>query len=474
MVVLGREQCVLFVLLGCLLLLVGGARAAALCGGNYSANWPSLNSRPLPAWYDEAKFGIFVHWGVYSVPSWAVPGPFQEQTNPYAEWYWHSLMDNKSATYAFHQRAYPGMRYEDFAPLFRAELWDPTEWARIFATSGAKYVVLTSKHHEGFTLWPSAQSWNWNSWDIGPRRDIVGELSAAVKNAGLTFGLYYSLFEWYNPIYRGPRPSDYVTQVMLPQLYDLVNTYQPSILWGDGCLDYPSSFWQTPAFLSWLYNESPVCENVVVNDRWGNETLWKDGGFFVSELEWPSPDKFGDHKWEDCTGMGYSFGYNRMENASCYQSPTDLITLLVSTVAQGGNLLLDVGPSSDGRIPVVMESTLVKIGEWLRINGDAIYASNKWRVNSELVGNATVWYTASSNQSAVYALVTEWPGAELHLKNVVPSSSSTTVVTLLGFSPNPLKWDYHFAGLTITIPPISNPSQLQAFAVYVFKITYVK
>jgi len=382
-------------------------------------------------------------------------------------------MDNSTATYAFHQKTYRGMNYQDFAPMFRAELWDPSSWAQTFLDSGAKYVVLTSKHHEGFTLWPSAQAWNWNSVDVGPHRDIVGELAKAVRDTGLTFGLYYSLYEWYNPIYRGPNPSEYVTEVMLPQLYDLVNTYRPDILWGDGCLDYPSSFWRTPSFLAWLYNESPVCQNVVVNDRWGNETLWTSGGFFVSELQWPTPDRFGDHKWEDCTGIGYSFGYNRMENASCYQSSEDLINILVSTVAQGGNFLLDVGPSADGRLPVVMEITLLGIGNWLKINGEAIYSTQKWRVKSEPIINGEVWYSASKNFPAVYAMAIGWPShSELQLTAVVPSNATT--VHFFGFSPNPIPWSYSDGKLTIRIPPITDPTAVEAFGVYVFKITNVK
>jgi len=358
--------------------------------------------------------------------------------------------------------------------MFQAELWNPAIWAQTFLNSGAKYVVLTSKHHEGFTLWPSAQSWNWNAKDVGPERDIVGELATAVRAEGLQFGLYYSLYEWFNPLYTGPNPSQYVTEVMLPQMYDIVNSYQPSILWGDGCLDYPSSFWQTPQFMSWLYNESPVCEFVAINDRWGNDTQWRNGGFFTSELEWPSPSKFGDHKWEDCRGMAYSFGYNRMENATCYETPTQLIVRLVETVAQGGNFLLDIGPAADGRIPVVMESTLLTIGKWLDLNGEAIYASSEWRVQTEpmLNGNGTVWYTAEKNLTAVYAMATAWPGPQLQLASVVPSSA--TVVSLFGFTPNPLPYTYASGKITITIPPITNLEQVQASSVFVFKLTNVK
>lgn len=173
--------------------------------GPYLPTWNSLDTRPLPAWYDDVKLGIFLHWGVFSVPSFGY------------EWFWWSWQGTKpKQEYVdFMKKNYPpGFTYPDFAPHFTAEFFDPTEWADLFNKSGAKYIVLTSKHHEGFTNWPSNVSWNWNSKDIGPKRDLVGasliqrkptdvsflfcsgDLATAVRGAGLHFGLYHSLFEW--------------------------------------------------------------------------------------------------------------------------------------------------------------------------------------------------------------------------------------------------------------------------------------
>jgi alpha-L-fucosidase len=200
----------------------------------YLPSWQSLDSRPVPGWFEDAKFGIFIHFGVYSVPSWAPVGT-------YAEWYWWQLSNTNSSTYAvrarrgirarqrtrrlrtvsvqFHVKTYgPDFVYPDFAPLFRAELFDPAFWAYLFRASGARYVVPTSKHHEGFTMWPSPQAWNWNAVDVGPHRDLLGDLMQAVRAEGLRAGLYYSLFEWFNTLYRGPTPHIYVEQVMLPQV----------------------------------------------------------------------------------------------------------------------------------------------------------------------------------------------------------------------------------------------------------------
>jgi len=153
--------------------------------------------------------------------------------------------------------------------MFKAELFRPDEWADLFRKSGAKYIVLTSKHHEGFTLWPSAHSWNWNSVDIGPHRDLCGDLTASVKKAGLHMGFYYSLYEWYNPVYLNDF-ENYVDNHMIPQMKDLVMRYTPDIVWTDGEWDKPSKDWKSEEFLAWLYNESPVKQSVVVNDRWGS------------------------------------------------------------------------------------------------------------------------------------------------------------------------------------------------------------
>jgi len=222
--------------------------------------WESLDSRPCPQWFDEAKFGIFIHWGVYSVPAWAPKGQ-------YAEWYWHAMSDKTGPAWQFHVRTYgEHFKYQDFASAFKAELFDPAQWADLFARSGARYVVLTSKHHDGFCLWPSAQSWNWNSVDVGPHRDLLGDLTAPVRARGLKMGIYYSLYEWYHPLYQSD-VARYVDEHMLPQLKDVAERYRPSLLFADGEWEHPSEVWRSAEFLAWLFNESPVRDEVVVDER---------------------------------------------------------------------------------------------------------------------------------------------------------------------------------------------------------------
>lgn len=164
----------------------------------YTPTWESIDSRPTPSWFEDAKFGIFIHWGLFSVPAW---GPTDASVyDKYAEWYWNILTNSGSPVYKnfndFHNRVYGSdFKYSSFVKDFKCEMFNPDQWADIFKQSGAKYVVLTSKHHEGFTLWPSAQAWNWNSVDVGPHRDLAGDLINSVRAEGLRMGYYYSLYE---------------------------------------------------------------------------------------------------------------------------------------------------------------------------------------------------------------------------------------------------------------------------------------
>ncbi len=424
----------------------------------FEPNWESIDSRQNPQWFTDAKFGIFIHWGVYSVPAWGPKGK-------YSEWYWNDMQNKDGETWKFHESTYGAdFQYQDFAPDFKAELFDPAHWADVFKRSGAKYIVLTSKHHEGFCLWPSQESWNWNSIDVGPHRDLAGDLTTAVKAAGLKMGFYYSMYEWFNPLYKSD-VNRYVDQHMLPQLKDLVLRYEPSIVWPDGEWDHPSETWRSTEFLAWLFNESPVKDDVVVNDRWGKDCRSKHGGFYTTEYG-NYGDVEGTHKdWEECRGIGASFGYNRNETLDDYSKPADLIKLIAETVAHGGNLLLDIGPTADGRIPVIMEQRLIQIGEWLGVNGEAIYGTRPWRVQKE---SETLSYT--QKDGAVYAICLGWPGDTLTLASV--KRTDATQATLLGVD-GALETKAEGEGLTVTMPAL-RPGQEPCSYAYVVKLTAVE
>jgi alpha-L-fucosidase len=219
----------------------------------YNATWESLDSRPLPAWYDQAKIGIFIHWGVFSVPSF------------HGEWFWSDLVTARDPdVVAFVQQTErPGFLYPEYAPRFDASLFNASYWAEVFKASGAQYIVPTTKHHEGFCLWNSSSigsTWQWNALDIGPHRDLIGELAAAIRGQGLRLGLYHSLFEFYNPLYLQDREANwttrsFVTEKTMPELYDIVTRYEPDLIWSDGDWEPDANYWNSTGFLAWLANE---------------------------------------------------------------------------------------------------------------------------------------------------------------------------------------------------------------------------
>lgn len=475
--------------------------ASAAGAQTYQPTWESIDGRVTPAWFQDAKFGIFIHWGVYSVPSYApvLPGKLA-----YAEWYWNALIGGKgpkpspiqSGTWEYHRKQYgEDFDYKDFAPQFRAELFDAGHWADVFLRSGAKYVVPTSKHHEGFALWPSREAsatWGrpWNAVEIGPKRDLLGELTNAVRAKGLKMGFYYSLYEWYNPLWLADKPR-FVREHLFPQFKDVVTRYQPSIIFSDGEWELTSAEWRSPELLAWLFNESAVKNEVVINDRWGKDSRHKHGGYWTTEYTPGMADT--SHPWEESRGMGFSYGYNRAERLEHYRTARELVTILVDIVSRGGNLLLDIGPDADGTIPVIMEQRLAEIGAWLAVNGEAIYgtrpftASKQWSAGevpgidfnkefdsaydvSKLVGTpepgkASIEAFFTKKGSAVYAILPRWPGARFIWKDA--AALNPKAVTLVG-APGALRFTR--AGSTITIDLPALPEGLLAMPAWVIKM----
>lgn len=462
---------------------------AAVAAQPFEPKWSSLDQRPAPQWWTDAKFGIFIHWGVYAVPSFSKVGE-------YAEWYWRSLYNEKPEYADFHEKNYgPGFTYADFVPRFRAELFEPEQWAEIFRNAGARYVVLTSKHHDGFCLWPNEEanrSWGrpWNAVDAGPRRDLLGDLTSAVRDAGLKMGYYYSLYEWFNPLYLAD-PELYVEKHMIPQFKDLVSTYQPSVIFSDGEWDHPDKLWKSEELIAWLYNESPSREDVMINDRWGKGVRHHHGGYYTTEYGSGLAD--ATVPWEENRGMAYSYGYSRTESLGDYRTPQELILMLIDIVSRGGNLLLNVGPTADGRIPTIMQQRLTEMGKWLQINGEAIYETTTWDKTCQwsegIVQDAErgeykteydilkltvapeegyavkeVFFTRKGE--ALYAICPSFPEEQLILKDVRVNKNAR--ITLLG-SDIELEWRQRGQNLEVKVPTIY-PKELPARYGYVFKI----
>jgi alpha-L-fucosidase len=477
-----------------LTLVTQGLRSRCLADEKiYEANWASLDQRPTPEWFLDAKFGVFIHWGVYSVPAWGDVGQ-------YAEWYWRRMADKKpdNVWWQFHKKTYgEDFEYQDFAPLFKTELYDANQWASLFKRAGVQYVVPTSKHHDGFCLWPSAvasKTWGrpWNAVEIGPQRDLMGELAEATRAHGMKFGFYYSLYEWFNPLWTTDRKR-YVDEHMIPQFKDVVTRYEPAIIFSDGEWDMPSADWKTESLLAWLFNESACKDKVVINDRWGKDCRHKHGGYWTTE--YAAGLKDGSHPWEESRGMAHSYGLNRAERIDDYKTGREFILTLVDLVSRGGNLLLDIGPAGDGTIPPIMEQRLLEIGDWLAVNGEAIYGTRfagrscqwsegkrpgqqfgEYRVKYNLLeqvgqqpkdGVAVKQMFFTKKPDALYAIVPGWPGEKLVIRDIeIPADTS---VTLLGVE-DALEIDFDRGTLTVTMPDLG-PEDAPCRHAFTLKIT---
>jgi alpha-L-fucosidase len=347
---------------------------AIICIGSLTAqvqpNWESIQARPYPQWFSDAKLGIFIHWGLFSVPAYS--GPEQ-----YAEWFYRGLTSGDTARIDFVKKNYgENFKYEDFAPLFKAELFNPDEWAQLFKNSGAQYVLLVTKHHDGYCLWNSKYQPQFNSVVTGPKRNIVGDLTHSVRKQGMKMGFYYSLAEWTNPLHHWYQdPSDsigrYVNEYMIPQFKELISEYKPSIIFTDGEWLNTIEQWHAAELISWYYNT--VGPEAIVNDRWG-----VGGNYGFKTPEYSSGIMDTTRPWAECRGLGRSFGLNRNEPLSNYVTSEELIQHFVKLVAAGGGMTLNVGPAADGQIPLLQQERLLDLGKWLEINGEAIYGSKPY------------------------------------------------------------------------------------------------
>ncbi|MGP1992972.1 alpha-L-fucosidase [Zobellia laminariae] len=465
----------------------------------YEANWKSIDSRPMPTWYTDAKFGIFIHWGPYAVPAFSKVGQ-------YSEWYWMNLVDSTRVeegykeTNAYHKKMYgDNFTYPDFVPMFNAKMFDPDQWADVFKKSGAKYVVLTSKHHDGYTLWPSAESdksWGrpWSSTNSGPKRDLLGELTTAVRKTDVKMGIYYSLYEWFNPLYTN-NVDLFVQNHMIPQFKDVVEKYTPSLIFTDGEWDHPHTTWKATEVLSWLYNESANKEEVVINDRWGKETRHHHGGYYTTEYGSGLPN--ADKVWEENRGMAHSFGYNITENIEDYNSTQELLYMLIDIVSRGGNFLLDIGPTADGRIPVIMQERLLEIGKWLDVNGEAIYGTTCFKNTTQWsngkipeeergeyqasydvmkltvspdngLASKEIFFTQKAND--LYCICPVYPKGKLRVKNIQMKPGSK--IEMLGYDKT-LQWEKQGTDIVIDIP-ILTASEVPCDFAWTFKLSGIK
>jgi alpha-L-fucosidase len=432
-------------------------------------------SRTQPPWFEDAKLGIFIHWGLPSVPAYAAGGPLQpgeleqmllgqgeRKELPYSEWYLSSMGYTGGATERYHREHYGDAPYRVFKQQFEDNVntsWDPDAWAELFAESGARYVVLVSKHHDGYTLWPTAVV-NPNQAGWSSPRDIVGELAAAVRARGMRFGLYYSTgLDWsFKLVTEGDFVSDVLRTAPSSQLYadyiyqqsrELIDRYKPAVFWAD--IGYPSKGRQGELF-EYYFQQVP---DGAVNDRWGAVDVlgqvaeWPGGTWLLKTLAaWslknqPSdvfddPKRYGyktteysnlsgiaPFKWESTRGLGGSFGYNRRETAADMLDGAELVDYLVDTVSKNGNVLINVGPDSYGLIPEIQKAPLRELGRWIAVNGEALYGTRPWQRFRNQTGRE-LRYTQSD--TALYAIVRGSVSARFEIEEPAIGYSEVSVL----------------------------------------------
>jgi len=425
----------------------------------YEPTWESLKEHGVPKWYEDAKFGIFIHWGLYSVPAWATPVgelgkvPQEEwfKNNPYAEWYLNTLRIKESPTWEHHIKTYgENFEYEKFTELWKAEKWDPDEWAELFKKVGARYVIPTTKHHEGFCLWPSEYT-DYHVIVKGPKRDIIGDLSKSVRNLGMRFGVYYSgALDWRftkEPIEKGEdlkyiRPHTYeYSDYAYKQFMELIDRYMPDILWND--IGWPEKGREDLKYLfAYFYNRNP---NGLVNDRW-EVNHWD---FRTAEYHQNYQEDIPSFKWEFCRGLGFSFGYNQMEGPEHTITVEQLINILADVVSKGGNLLLNVGPKADGTIPEIQKERLIGLGKWLEKNGEAIYETRPWiKASEKSVEGLELRFTKRDN--SLYVIVLGKPLKEEVTLKMIKVDENTRVECLE--TKKFVKYNQKPDGLIISVP----------------------
>jgi alpha-L-fucosidase len=367
----------------------------------FEPTFESLRERVLPEWFDDAKFGIFVHWYPAAVPAFAPlsddlfvqtreKGEFTAfSESPYAEWYVNSLAIPGSSVQRHHRERYGDKPYDEFVDEFFvfADSWDPHEWSDLFSASGARYSILGTRHIDGALLWPSVLTNPFKGSRYSSKRDLVGEAVDAVRGAGLRTGLYYCggldlTFQglgyagWGQMLAATPQTEEYHDYVS-GHFHELIDRYAPDVLWND--VGYPGGSANAHRLLCDYYGVNP---DGVVNDRFdllGVMTGTAHCDFVTPEYS--SGSIVASKKFETCRGIGNSFGYNQLDDDSTSASLTELVRLMVNIVADGGNLLLNVGPMASGRIPFVQRQRLLGIGQWLSVNGEAVYGSRPHEIS---------------------------------------------------------------------------------------------
>lgn len=443
----------------------------------YEATYASLDRHEVPEWFEDAKLGIFIHWGLYSVPAWATPsaklGDLEPQEwfrrNPYAEWYLNSMRLEGSPTAEHHRKTYgEDFDYYNFAKSFNKAIadWNPAKMAAIFDETQARYVVLTTKHHDGFTLWPSKlPNPHLPEEQSRASRDIVGELSAAVRARGMRMGLYYSGgIDWsFHPVVidgtqSGPEvtpPSPEYAAYADGHLRELIDRYQPAIIWND--IRYPGGT-DILEIIADYYNRQP---DGIINNRWGSSVT------VPADFETAEYKQFAEirhDKWEATRGIGLSFGYNQVEDAEHMLSVEELVRSFIDIVSKNGNLLLNVGPKPDGTIPRMQLERLRGLGQWLKVNGESIFGSRPWIDAEGSLQDDAIDVRFTFKDGTVHAFLLGTPTErKIVIENLIPEPD--TRIRLLGQAGD-IEWRRNGLNLEIELPDDLPASPAHVLAIY--------
>jgi len=395
-------------------------------------------------WWRDAAFGMFIHWGVYSVPAGQYKG---QEVKGLGEW----IMEDAKI---------PISEYEQFAKQFNPQKFDAKEWARIAKDAGVKYIVITSKHHDGFAMWDSKVS-DYDIVDFSPfKRDILKELTTACKAAGIKMCFYHSIMDWHQPDAKAakyphqstenPDWENYRENYLKPQLKELITNYDPEVLWFDG--EWIDEWTEPQGKDLYAYLKS-LKPSLIINNRIGKGRKGMNGmnAYEDAAGDFGTPEQeilegTSDFDWESCMTMNDTWGFKT--NDHNWKSSEKLIHNLIDVAAKGGNYLLNIGPKADGTIPPETVSRLADMGKWLKVNGEAIYGTNGRKDYKE---GDNIRFTVSKDGKTTYAMITKLPAdRKVIISSVLVSASSK--ISLLGYSNGPWKVDRQNGKLVIDMP----------------------
>lgn len=438
--------------------------------GPYQPTWDSLAGYEVPDWYQDAKLGIFVHWGVYAVPAFD------------NEWYPRNMYQRDHPVFAQHRERWGPQSefgYKDFIPMFRAERWDPQAWVELFARAGARYVVPVAEHHDGFPMY-DCRFTGWSAARMGPRRDVIAELERVVRSRGLKFGVSsHRAFNWryyahepefdtsraeYAGLYGACHPegmpaSEEFIADWFGRTKELIDRFRPDVLWFDFGWHEEEFAPYRPQVAAYYYNRA---------HEWGKGVVlnYKDTfpeGTAVLDIERGKLEDIREHYWQTDTSVSWrSWGYLEDDEL---KEPATIIHDLADIVSKNGNLLLNVGPRPDGTIPEEVERLLLAVGEWLRVNGEAIYGARPWRRFGEGPTAVTPGHMKEREAAAftsedvrftrrgdhLYAICLGWAEREWRIGSLASAAGRVKSVAMLG-SREQVRWRQAEDGLRIAAP----------------------